>query len=120
MRRLFLGLGLVGGVALIGTAALVLRRHGEPASAPATARSTGEDGLSLSHAEPVHAPEPVEVAPPAMAGLDLVHIALADGHPHRGGYLHADARLDDYAVRTAAKTGLPSLRGLPLANPGDS
>jgi cell division protein FtsI/penicillin-binding protein 2 len=79
MRRLLIGLGLVGGVALIGTAALVPRRHGEPASAPATASSTGEDGLSLSHAEPVHAPEPVEVAPAALAGLDLVHIALADG-----------------------------------------
>ncbi len=79
MRRLFLGLGLVGGVALLGTAALVIRRHGEGPVVPGASSSQSGEPLSLSHSEPAHPAEPQEAPSPGLAGLDLAHIALADG-----------------------------------------
>jgi peptidoglycan glycosyltransferase len=77
MRRLFLG---VAGVALLGTAALVLRRHGVGQPVAATPSSQPEEPVPLSHAEPTpHPAEPAEEPHTGLAGLDLIHIALADG-----------------------------------------
>jgi penicillin-binding protein A len=79
MRRLLLGIGLVGGVALLGTTALVVRRNGEGLPVPPAPSAEPGEALPLSHAEPTHAAEPVEQPNPSLAGLDLVHISLADG-----------------------------------------
>ncbi len=77
MRRLVLG---IAGVVLLGSAALVGCRHGaSPTAAPAPSSSADEE-IALAHGSPVaHAAEPPAEASPALAGLDLTHVALADG-----------------------------------------
>lgn len=75
MRRLILG---VAGVALLGATTLACKRVATPTAAEAPS-SQPDETVALSHAEPAHAPEPPEETSAALAGLDLVHIALADG-----------------------------------------
>src|SRR5271165_738492 len=73
MRRTLL-LGIVGAALLAVGAGMLRHRNAQaPASVP-------EPTVSLSHAEPTaHAPEPKPEAGPLVAGLDLLHIALAEG-----------------------------------------
>ena len=73
-RTVILG---IAGMSLLATAAIVARAtHARLASAP----SAPDDTPTLSHVRPVlHEDEPATAEISAVAGLDLVHLAVADG-----------------------------------------